>query len=67
MRKYLMCLDEHDYNVSVGDDDNVIEVLNNYETMLDNLINLLKTYGISDDEIIDEIKDNLDIEIEECE
>lgn len=67
MRKYYMCLDEHNYNVIVGDNDNVIEVLNNYEMMLDNLINLLRSYAIPDDEILDEIKNDLDIEIEECE
>ena len=63
MYKYYMCLDEKNYNVLVGED--YSEILNNYETMLDNLINLLRGYGIEDEEIKDAIKDDTSIVIEE--
>ena len=61
---YYMCLEEKNYNVSfkINYDREVVETL---ETMLDNMINLLRSYGVSDEEIIEEIKDNLDLDIEE--
>lgn len=61
---YYMCLNDKNYNVSwkIAYDREVVETL---ETMLDNMINLLKSYGVSDEEIIEEIKDNLDLDIEE--
>ena len=63
MYKYYMCLSDKNYNVEVGED--YSEILNNYETMLDNLINLLKEYGIEDEEIKDAIKDDTSIKIKE--
>ena len=64
MYNYYMCLNDKNYNVSfkINYDREVVETL---ETMLDNMINLLKSYDISDEEIIEEIQDNLDLNIEE--
>lgn len=61
---YYMCLNDKNYNVSweINYDREVVETL---ETMLDNMINLLKSYDISDEEIIEEIQDNLDLNIKE--
>ena len=66
MYKYYMCLSDNNYNVSfkINYDREVVETL---ETMLDNMINLLRSYGVSDEEILEEIKDNLDLDIEESE
>ena len=36
-------------------------ILFNYETMIDNLVDLLKTYGIEDEEILEKIKDDTNI------
>ncbi len=62
--KYLLCLDKK-YNVELGTKETF--VLNNLETMLDNMINLLKSYGVEDAEILEEIKNDTFIEIEEAE
>ena len=66
MYNYYMCLNGKNYNVSfkINYDREVIETL---ETMLDNMINLLRSYGVDDEEIIQEIQDNLDLNIEESE
>lgn len=66
MYNYYLCLDEKNYNVSfkINYDREVVE---NLETMLDNMINLLRSYGVSDEEILQEIKDDLDLNIEESE
>jgi len=65
MYKYLLCLDKQ-YNVkwNIHYDREIVETL---ETMLDNMVNLLRNYGVEDEEILDAIKDELDIEIEEVE
>lgn len=64
MYTYYMCLNDKNYNVNmeINYDREVVE---NLETMLDNMINLLRSYGVSDEEILEEIKDNLDLDIEE--
>ena len=65
MYKYYMCLDKnYDVKWEINYDREVVETL---ETMLDNMINLLKSYDVSDEEIIEEIQDNLDLNIEESE
>lgn len=66
MYNYYLCLDEKNYNVSfeINYDREVVE---NLETMLDNMINLLRSYGVSDEEILEEIKCDLDLDIEESE
>ena len=55
---FLLCLDEK-YNLFLGNNNDMI--LFNYETMIDNLVDLLKTYGIEDAEILEKIKDDTDI------
>jgi 2-hydroxy-3-keto-5-methylthiopentenyl-1-phosphate phosphatase len=62
MYKYLLCLDKQ-YNVNLGED--YSEILNNYATMIDNLVYMLQSYGVEEDEILEGIKDDTTIEIEE--
>lgn len=64
MKRYLLCLDKN-YDIELGQAN--IEVENNLETMLDNLIYLLQSYGVEDDEILQEIKNDTSINIKECE
>jgi hypothetical protein len=52
---YMACLDNANYTMEVDMDDLMI--------MCDNLINLLKTYNIDDDEILEAINDELDLDI----
>lgn len=61
---FLICLDEK-YNLFLGNNNDMI--LFNYETMIDNLVDLLKTYGIEDEEILEKIKDDTDIIITKTE
>ena len=60
--KFLLCLDKK-YEVSIGD----ATALLNLETMLDNMINLLKSYGVEDSEILEELQEETLIKIEEVE
>lgn len=64
MYKYLLCLDKR-YDVKLGEDWQIM--INNYDTILDNLVNLLRDYGVDDEEIIDAFKDDTSVEIEEVE
>lgn len=52
MKKYLLCLDKQ-YDITLGDATS--EMCFNYDTMLDNLIYLLQSYGVEDAEILEEI------------
>ena len=61
---FLICLDAK-YNLFLGNNNDMI--LFNYETMIDNLVDLLKTYGIEDEEILEKIKDDTDIIITKME
>ena len=60
----MLCLDAK-YNLFLGNNNDMI--LFNYETMIDNLVDLLKTYGIEDEEILEKIKDDTDIIITKME
>lgn len=62
MKIYLLCLDRQ-YNVKLGD--NPITIMNNLDIMLDNLVYLLQSYGIEDYEILNAIKEDTSVEIEE--
>ena len=62
MKKYLLCL-EKQYDIELGEKD--YECINNLETMLDNLVYLLQSYGIDDSEILEEIKNDTTINIKE--
>ncbi len=59
---YLLCLDKK-YNVDLGRTNDLIIL--NLEQMLDNMIYLLKSYGVEDAEILEEIKNDVDVDIEE--
>ena len=61
---FLICLDEK-YNLFLGNNNDMI--LFNYETIIDNLVDLLKTYGIEDEEILEKIKDDTEIVITKTE
>jgi hypothetical protein len=62
MKSYLLCLDRQ-YNVKLGD--NPITIMNNLDIMLDNLVYLLQSYGIEDAEILETLKNDTTVEIEE--
>lgn len=62
--KYLMCLDKN-YDVILSDNKDI--AISDLEGMLDSMIYLLKSYMIEDSEIIDTIKSDLDLEINEVE
>ena len=60
--KYYLSLDKN-YNVDLGQVN--AEIINNLETMLDNMIYLLQSYGVSEEEILEEIKNDTSINIKE--
>ena len=64
MKRYLLCLDKQ-YEINLGDATS--EICFNYDTMLDNLINLLQSYGVTDEEILEEITKDTTTAIKECE
>ena len=53
---YLACLEDANYKIEVDTDDLMM--------ICDNLINLLRLYNISDNEILDAINEELDLNIE---
>lgn len=61
MKKYLLCLSDDKLDFNIGEQES--EVLNNLETMLDNLVNLLKDYGIEDEEIENAISEDTTIKL----
>lgn len=63
MKKYLLCLDKQ-YDIELGDATS--EMCFNYDTMLDNLIYLLQSYGVDDAEILEEIQKDTTINVKEC-
>lgn len=64
MKKYLLCLDKQ-YDIEIGQVN--CEIMDNLETMLDNLIYLLQSYGVEDAEILKEIQKDTTINVKECE
>lgn len=64
MKNYLLCLDRQ-YNIELGD--NPISIANNLDTMLDNLVYLLQSYGIEDAEILEKIIEDTTATIKEVE
>ena len=62
MKRYLLCLDKQ-YDVKLGD--NPVTVINNLDTMLDNLVYLLQSYGVEDAEILETLKNDTTVEIKE--
>lgn len=64
MKRYLLCLDKQ-YEINLGDATS--EICFNYDTMLDNLIYLLQSYGVTDEEILKEITKDTTTAIKECE
>lgn len=64
MNKYLLCLDKQ-YDIELGEATS--EMCFNYDTMLDNLIYLLQSYGVSEEEILEEITKDTTTKIKEVE
>ena len=64
MKKYLLCLDKQ-YDIELGDATS--EMCFNYDTMLDNLIYLLQSYGIEDADILEKIIEDTTATIKEVE
>lgn len=64
MKKYLLCLDKQ-YDIELGEATS--EMCFNYDTMLDNLIYLLQSYGVSEEEILEEIQKDTTTKIKEVE
>lgn len=58
--EYILCLDTT-YKINLGEG----TAIYNLETMLDNMINLLKSYGIEDEEILEELEEDTLIKIKE--
>lgn len=56
---YILILDKH-YNIDLKNDK-----INNLEQMLDNMVDLLRSYGVDDEEILDNIGEYTNITIEE--
>ena len=63
MKRYLLCLDKQ-YDIELGDATS--EMCFNYDTMLDNLIYLLQSYGVDDAEILEEIQKDTTTNVKEC-
>ena len=59
---YLLCLDKK-YSIDLGRTNELIIL--NLEQMLDNMVYLLRSYGISEDEILEEIQNDADVYITE--
>lgn len=58
MNKYLLCLDKS-YDVELSNIDSVsISML---ESIIDNLVYLLQSYGIEDEEILEQFKEETDV------
>lgn len=62
--KYLMCLDNN-YDIELSDNKDI--AISDLEGIIDSMVYLLKSYMIEDSEIIDTIKSDLDLEINEVE
>lgn len=62
--KYLMCLDNN-YDIILSENKDI--AISDLEGIIDSMVYLLKSYMIEDSEIIDTIKSDLDLEINEVE
>lgn len=60
----LLCLDKN-YNMYLNDNDRI--ATSELQSVIDSLLNLLQSYGVDDEEIIDYIKEDTDLDIEEVE
>lgn len=59
MKKYLLCL-EKNYDVELGNND--VIAISTLEGIIDNLVYLLQSYGIEDDEILEQVKEQAEVE-----
>ena len=58
MKKYLLCL-EKNYDVELGNND--VIAISTLEGIIDNLVYLLQSYGIGDDEILEQVKEQAEV------
>jgi len=58
MKKYLLCL-EKNYDVELGNND--VIAISTLEGIIDNLVYLLNCYGIGDDEILEQVKEQAEV------
>ena len=58
MKKYLLCL-EKNYDVELGKDNGVI--VSTLEGIIDNLVYLLQSYGVEEEEILEQFKEETDV------
>lgn len=58
--KYLLCLDKN-YTIELGNEDRF--VIMDLEQMLDNMVDLVRSYGIDDEEILEKILEDTDAKI----
>lgn len=56
--KYLLCL-EKNYDVELGKNNGVVIIT--LEGIIDNLVDLLKNYGVEDEEILERFKEETDV------
>lgn len=56
--KYLLCL-EKNYDVELGKNNGVVIVT--LEGIIDNLVYLLQSYGVEDEEILEQFKEETDV------
>ena len=54
MKKYLLCL-EKNYDVELGNND--VIAISTLEGIIDNLVYLLQSYGVSDEEILEQVEE----------
>ena len=58
MKKYLLCL-EKNYDVELGNND--VIAISTLEGIIDNLVYLLQSYGVSDEEILEQVEEQADV------
>ena len=58
MKKYLLCL-EKNYDVELGNND--VIAISTLEGIIDNLVYLLQSYGVSDEEILEQVEEQAEV------
>ena len=58
MKYYLLCL-EKNYDVKLGINNNEVE--STLEGIIDNLVYLLQSYGVEDEEILEQFREETDV------
>jgi hypothetical protein len=58
MKYYLLCLEDN-YDVELGNND--VIAISTLEGIIDNLVDLMRSYGIDEQEILERFKEETDI------